>query len=448
MSWPAACDNISRSFFVSGAFKVAQSHWLASHTARKDSAQGREQRVKLESGMRATHSRRVFFFLSAGWGPVVRTLPIANRLADFGVASSFAIGGTIGSEIRAAGFDMIQLSIPPFNAAAKEAQKWWSPYHFLALHNLDIKPLLGHVEAYRKAILEGRPAVVVTDINPIAALAARSLQIAHVTISQSLFLPFRKLNATRWTIPTALPAINKVLTHYGADPVESTEDLDVGDVTLVPSIPEFDPMQNTPPTLHYVGPILGNGLVPLPSVDRSSMTNTVPEVFFYPGRPHDAAGSSGQALLNVGLSALSALDATVTVATGGHDFDIPEYPGRPPEIVPWRVISPAYTPNLIIHHGGHGASLTAISAGIPCAIVPTHAEREYNATNLAALGCGEFVPTDECDVRHVRQAIERVIENPGYADECTRWSQTVAVRKYGGADLAARIIMQMIDAPP
>src|SRR5450755_3498910 len=109
--------------------------------------------------MRSNHSSRVFFFLSAGWGPIVRTLPIANRLVDFGVASSFAIGGTIRSQIRAAGFDMIQLSIPPFNAAAEEAQKWWSPCHFLALHNLDIKPLLGHVEAYRKAILEGRPAV-------------------------------------------------------------------------------------------------------------------------------------------------------------------------------------------------------------------------------------------------------------------------------------------------
>jgi UDP:flavonoid glycosyltransferase YjiC (YdhE family) len=149
--------------------------------------------------------------------------------------------------------------------------------------------------------------------------------------------------------------------------------------------------------------------------------------------------------LNVGLRALSALDATVTVATGGYDFDIPEYSGRALEIVPWRVISPHYKPNLIIHHGGHGACLTAISAGIPSAVVPTHAEREYNARNLAALGCGEFVSMDQINVRQVRRAIESVIKNPAYAHECTQWSHTIAARKYSGADLAARIIMGMID---
>ncbi len=398
--------------------------------------------------MRSTHSKRVFFFLSAGWGPLVRALPIINRLVDYGIASAFAVGGTISPQIRAAGFDLIPLRLPAFDAPAQEVREWWSPYHFLALRGLAIETLLDHVEAYRKAISDGGPALVVTDINPIAALAAKSLQVPHVTISQSLFLPYRKLNSTRWAIPVALPAINSVLNHYGVGLVESAEYLEVGDITFVPSIPEFDPMQDAPPTLHYVGPILGNHLVPLPSGDRSTSTNAIPEIFFYPGRPHDTTGASGQALLNVGLRALSALDATVTVATGGHDFIIPEYSGRRLEIVPWRVISPAYKPNLIIHHGGHGACLTALSAGIPSVIVPTHAEREYNARNLAALGCGEFVAMDQIDVHHIRQAIDNVIRSPVYARECALWSKTIAARRYGGADLAAHIIMQMTQSRP
>ena len=393
--------------------------------------------------MCSAHSNRVFFFLSAGWGPVVRALPIINRLADYGIASSFAIGGTIGPQIRSAGFDLIELSLPAFEAPADERREWWSPYHFLAFRDLDIETLLGHVEAYRKAISDGRPAAVVTDINPVAALAAKSLQVPHVTISQSLFLPFRKFNSTTWALPPALPAINRVLDHYGADRVESAEYLDVGDITLIPSIPEFDPMQNAPSSLHYVGPILGNQLVPLLSADRFTSANALPEIFFYPGRPHDATGASGQALLNVGLAALSAIDATVTVATGGHDFTIPEYCGRHLEIVPWRVISACYKPDLIIHHGGHGACLTAISAGIPSATVPTHAEREYNARNLAALGCGEFVSMNQIDERHVRRAIESVIKNPAYARECAQWRQTIAAREYGGADLAARTMMRL-----
>jgi len=394
--------------------------------------------------MCSAHSNRVFFFLSAGWGPVVRALPIINRLADYGIASSFAIGGTIGPQIRSAGFDLIELSLPAFEAPADERREWWSPYHFLAFRDLNIETLLGHVEAYRKAISDGRPAAVVTDINPVAALAAKSLQVPHVTISQSLFLPFRKFNSTTWALPPALPAINRVLDHYGADRVESAEYLDVGDITLIPSIPEFDPMQNAPSSLHYVGPILGNQLVPLLSADRFTSANALPEIFFYPGRPHDTTGASGQALLNVGLAALSAIDATVTVATGGHDFTIPEYCGRHLEIVPWRVISACYKPDLIIHHGGHGACLTAISAGIPSATVPTHAEREYNARNLAGLGCGEFVAMNHIDVEPVRRTIESAIKNPAYARECAQWSRTIAARKYEGAELAARSIMRLI----
>jgi UDP:flavonoid glycosyltransferase YjiC (YdhE family) len=216
----------------------------------------------------------------------------------------------------------------------------------------------------------------------------------------------------------------------------------VGDITFVTSIPEFDPMQDAPSTVHYVGPILGNHLIPLPSEDRFTSRKAIPEIFFYPGRPHDATGASGQTLLNVGLSALSALDATVTIATGGHDFIVPEHSSGQLEIVQWRLISPHYKPNLIIHHGGHGACLTAISAGIPSVVVPTHAEREYNARNLAALGCGEFVSMDEIDVHHVRQAIDHVIKNPVYARECAQWSKAITARNYGGADLAARIVMR------
>jgi UDP:flavonoid glycosyltransferase YjiC (YdhE family) len=396
-------------------------------------------------------NKPVFFFLSAGWGPVVRTLPIAHRLIEHGIASAFAIGGTIGPKIRAAGFDSIELDLPEVDARADAATGWWSPYHFLALHGLEnLTPLLDQVEAYRRAIAAGRPALVVTDINPVAALAARSLRVPLLTISQSIFLPFRKPAsiASRKEVPdgmpNALPAINEVLARYGVDPVETAGHLEVGDATCVPSIPEFDPMQGVPSSLHYVGPILGNQLVPLSSADRPATANAVPEIFFYPGRPQDSAGPSGQTLLNVGLAALSGLHATVTVATGGNDFSIPEYRGPRLEIVPWRVISPDYRPSLIVHHGGHGACLTAMSAGIPSVVVPTHAEREYNARNLAALGCGEFVPTDRIAVHDVRSAIENVIAKPAYARECAKWSETIAARRYGGAGLIARIIMGMI----
>ena len=402
------------------------------------SASGRQLRT---SAMSLNPPKRVFFFLSGGWGPLVRTLPIVKRLADHGIASSLGIAG-LGSQLQDAGFDLIELNLLPFNAPADAARSWWSPYHFLAYQSLE--SLVEHVEAYRKSIQEGQPSLVVTDINPVAALAAKSLRIPHFTISQSLFLPFRNANSSRWRLPdAALPAINKILEHYGAARLESAAHLDMGDLTFLPSIPEFDPLEDPPSSVRYAGPILGNELIPLsPTTDCSSSAR--PWILFYPGRPHDAAGPSGQTLLNIALEPLRAVAARVTVASGGYDFKLPHGAHDRFEIVPWHILSPDRKPDLIVHHGGHGACLTAITAGIASVVVPTHAEREYNARNLAALGCGEFLLSAALDAQRLRGAIERVIGTGDCAAACARWSRTIAERNYGGSDLVTRMIMQVI----
>ena len=114
------------------------------------------------------------------------------------------------------------------------------------------------------------------------------------------------------------------------------------------------------------------------------------------------------------------------------------------EIVPWHILSPDRKPDLIVHHGGHGACLTAITAGIASVVVPTHAEREYNARNLAALGCGEFLLSAALDAQRLRGAMERVIGTGDCAAACARWSRTIAERNYGGSDLVTRMITQVI----
>jgi hypothetical protein len=37
-----------------------------------------------------------------------------------------------------------------------------------------------------------------------------------------------------------------------------------------------------------------------------------------------------------------------------------------------------------------------------------------------------------------------MLHNPACTSKCRQWSETIAARKYGGADLAARIISGMI----
>jgi UDP:flavonoid glycosyltransferase YjiC (YdhE family) len=200
--------------------------------------------------MLSMRTKRVLFFLSAGWGPAVRTLPIMRELARHGIACSFAMGETISPVINAAGFDVVELSLPAVEVMADKVRNWWSPYHYVAFQQNDVGPLLHRVEAYRKAILDLAPDVVVTDLNPAGALAARSLQICHVTISQSVFLRDEKSEASRWGIPPALPAVNRVLAHYGVRPLETVTHLELGEATVLPSFPEFDPLPNVPPALN------------------------------------------------------------------------------------------------------------------------------------------------------------------------------------------------------
>src|SRR5262245_43915178 len=105
--------------------------WLSGGLARNANLRIRSGHSNERSMSR--RSTRVFFFLSAGWGPVVRALPIMNRLVDYGFASSFAVGGLTDTRIRDMGFDPIEIGVPSFDTPVDRTSNEWSPYHFLAL---------------------------------------------------------------------------------------------------------------------------------------------------------------------------------------------------------------------------------------------------------------------------------------------------------------------------
>jgi len=57
---------------------------------------------------------------------------------------------------------------------------------------------------------------------------------------------------------------------------------------------------------------------------------------------------------------------------------------RPPGYAPGQALD--RRADVMIHHGGHGSTLTALAAGTPALIIPTYSERESNARHAAALG--------------------------------------------------------------
>ena len=99
----------------------------------------------------------------------------------------------------------------------------------------------------------------------------------------------------------------------------------------------------------------------------------------------------------------------------------------------------------MIHHGGHGASLTGPYTSTPAVIIPTFSERESNARRVVGLGAAEFiVPTEDAEgekhvsAEEVWAMVREVLSNPSYAENARRLGGKM--RAYGGAPEAARLI--------
>ena len=101
--------------------------------------------------------------------------------------------------------------------------------------------------------------IVVDSWHPVACMAARVLKKPLVTILQADMHPAN--HGFIWwkeqppDLPSPTPVLNKILAEYGLDPILKTEDLLVGDLTLMLGMPETDPLPaNTSVT--YIGAIL------------------------------------------------------------------------------------------------------------------------------------------------------------------------------------------------
>jgi MGT family glycosyltransferase len=104
---------------------------------------------------------------------------------------------------------------------------------------------------------------------------------------------------------------------------------------------------------------------------------------------------------------------------------------------------------LMIHHGGHGSSMTGVYTGTPAVIIPTISERESNARRLAALGVAEFIVPEidesgdkKVSAKELRDKVRQVRSDPSFAQNAEKLCQTM--RTYGGARQAAQLIEDFI----
>ncbi len=325
--------------------------------------------------------------------------------------------------------------------------------HFLALLGwCDYEFTAQEIENCASVLRAARPDIVVDSFDAGWCAAARILNIPLVEVLQADLHPDGR-GFTWWLPPSPAPspagAFNAALARAGLPPVDKAARLLLGAAAVVVGSPATDPVPD--PALPHVGALAwGDPAAELPAIPPPGRR---PLIFLYGGKPRYnprvTLWCDSAIVLDACIQALAGLDADVVVGAGNQEL---------PRRLPANFIPLAYAPgqalarraDVMIHHGGHGSTLTALAAGTPALIIPTYSERESNARHAAALGAALcLVPeTEGGDAQHepalalvpemggvgrrleptlVADAIRTLLEDPRYAN-----SAQVAARQLAG----------------
>ena len=441
-------------------------------------------------------SRRFLFTTlpSNDLGLLTRSLPIARVLSERGHQVHFSSHATAPSKLIAdAGFDNIKPRYPIYEVAsgnksfrgilrlmrderirreyggafaflfkllgsiplrfAKPETEIWSLDHMMAVTGLmNANFMRANCEAFKGVMEQLRPDAVVDFWNPFACIAARALGIPLITVIQADAHPesggFVWWKQRPKHVPTAVPAVNRVRRGYGLAAVESVEELNIGDLTLIVGSRETDPLPEGAEGT-YIGSLLWQKETEEPAWFQE-LPDDRPVIWAYPGNPRysgPGAAWSSEVVLKACIEALAGDDFHIVLSLGHqslpeeywqlpHNFRLVKYvPG----------LSMARRCDLMLHHGGYGSCQTGLVTGTPAVIVPTFSERESNARRIAGLGAGELVlpSVDDggrksIDAAQLRAAVEHVLGDPSYKLQAQRYGEVL--RQTGDHLKAARLI--------
>lgn len=390
-------------------------------------------------------------------GLLARTVPVARELAGKGHEVAFCNPAPAPSAvIGEAGLANLPPRLGPWPTMfAPSTTEVWNVGHFSALIGyLDENSVRGGCEAMMGLMTDYGADVIVDSWNLTACLAAKALHKPLVSIIQADMHPGNR-GFIWWKepppdIPTPVPALNRVLSDYGLPSIGKTEELHVGDLTLIAGTPETDPVPEKANVIH-VGPILWQRPDAELPESISALGRERPLVWVYTGNPTYgpvAPWADSVVVLHSCAEALAGEDVEVVLTTGHHPLTEDQVAALPAnfhyqEWVPGMAM--AEKSDLLIHHGGHGSCMTGLCAGTPAVIIPTYSERESNARRIAAMGAGDIVLLTEAgpgekqvSVEELRAKVRQVLAEPSFRLNARRIAESI--RTYGGASEAARLI--------
>jgi hypothetical protein len=209
-----------------------------------------------------SEKKTIFVGLSSGLGPLPQAMPIVKELSMEGYNIYCNIADSGSEIIKSAGYNHIDLPYVELpKTLTSKGYKWWDLDHYWGRFGyLDYDYVHTTFTNYIKIIQEIKPSLILCQFCPPAIVAAKVLNIPVVCLTQACFHPQGKGGrVTWWEQPTeeyerASRVVNRVLSKFNIDPINGMEDLNVGDLTIVPSCPELDPINSN--DVFYIGPLL------------------------------------------------------------------------------------------------------------------------------------------------------------------------------------------------
>lgn len=140
------------------------------------------------------------------------------------------------------------------------------------------------------------------------------------------------------------------------------------------------------------------------------------------------------------VEAVADLDAEVVLTATGEDLarlgTVPDSV-RVLERFPLHPLLP--TCSAVVHHGGAGCLMTALSAGVPQLALTFAIEQELNGERVAAAGAGQQIRGDLAEPAAIRAAVTDLLAKPGYAAAARGLADSLNARP-SPADLVGRLV--------
>lgn len=236
---------------------------------------------------------------------------------------------------------------------------------------------------------------------------------------------------TTWAGPLAAAAIGvpAVRVLYGVDLLERATDflpdaieplagrlglsgVDVrGRMTVDPCPPRLQvPTGYRPQEIRYV-PYNGPGTVP----DLLPAKGNKPRICVTWGTTM-AKLESRRMLAERVAKAVAGLDGEIVVAFAEEHTEL--VTGLPEDVrsltgVPLDLVLPSC--DLVLHHGGAGTTLTAMTHGVPQLVIPQLPDHQLHGRRLAATGSGRVIAEEDADAASIREAATEMLADEGFS---------------------------------